>query len=597
MRWRYPIAVALVVVAVALTWGVPLRAQETATVPLPVRAPTAQVVAAAETPDTASDESAAASEEAASDPSAAASEEAAAPASPEEAAETPPAAGPPEQSAETPAASEPAGEPPLAAEAAPPPTPGEQVVAIIREMLTDSEQLKDANADDRAALWAFYETKSGGPLWITEMGFSAKAQAALFEIEKADDWGLEAEAFDLPKADLLPNSPEAQAGAEIKLDLAILQYARFARGGRVTPRKVSSLYDQMPPLRDPNDVFAGIATAEEPDAYLRALHPTHDQFVRLREALLKAREARGKGGDTVAIKRLLVNMERWRWMPEDLGALHVWQNTPAFMVYVVKDGKIIYADKTQVGTIGYATPVFTADMKTIVFNPSWVAPPTVVRENILPPLSRRQYSVLKVHNLSVSLRGQPVDARKVDWARVNIHDYTFTQPPGPDNVLGKAKFLFPNRHIVYMHDTHPVRRKYYQSSIRAVGHECVRMERPEQFAAALLAEDKGWSAAKVKSLWNGGRDGAVSLDAKIPVHMTYFTAMVDEKGKLSTYADLYGLDARLATALFGDAKGFPPPPPEAKGPPGTEAGTTTSSAPERSTTANASVLQRAFRRD
>ncbi len=576
MHRRYPIAIAFGVVAVALTWGGPLRAEESiasaaepVAVPLPARSPADEPKPAPETASIPPDLSAAPSEEAA-------------------APSDPPAAVP---AASEPAA-EPAGEPPLAAEAAR--SPDEQVVAIIRGMLADPDLLKDAHVDDRAVLQNFYGARTSGPLWITDMGFSAKGQAALFEIEKADDWGLAADDFDLPRADLLPPSPEAQAGAEIKLDLAILQYARYARGGRVSPRKVSPLFDQQPPLRDPNLMLVEIAAAQEPDAFLRSLHPTHDQFLRLREALLKARD---KGRDTVAIKRILVNMERWRWMPEDLGALYVWQNTPGFMVYVVKNGKIIYADKTQVGTIGYATPVFSADMKTIVFNPSWVAPPTVVKENILPLLSQRQFSVLKVHDLSVSLHGKPVDPRKVDWTKVNVHDYTFSQPPGPKNVLGKAKFLFPNKHIVYMHDTHQVRRKYYESSIRAVGHECVRMERPEQFAAVLLAQDKGWPASKVKSLWDSSTDDSVSLDSKIPVHMTYFTAVVDEKGKLSTYADLYGLDARLATALLGSAKGFPPPPPEAKGPPGTEASTTASSAPARSTAANAGVLQRAFRSD
>ena len=92
-------------------------------------------------------------------------------------------------------------------------------------------------------------------------------------------------------------------------------------------------------------------------------------------------------------------MERWRWMPEDLGELYVWNNSPEFMLYVVKDGKTIYADKTLVGTIAYATPVFTADMKTIVFNPDWNAPETVVTENLLPPLREGNYSILRIHKL------------------------------------------------------------------------------------------------------------------------------------------------------------------------------------------------------
>ncbi|MGO8840860.1 MAG: L,D-transpeptidase family protein [Methyloceanibacter sp.] len=448
-------------------------------------------------------------------------------------------------------------------------------MAAIRLKLADPGLRKDANPDDLAALSAFYGMTTGSPLWMTEMGFTAKGQAALFEIEKADDWGLSAAAFELPQAGDLPASLEAQALAEIKLDLAILKYARFARGGRLNPSKISDLFDQVPPLRDPKTVMSEIAAADAPDAYLRSLHPKHEQFERLRQALLAARARVDAGGkpaaNAVEIRRLIINMERWRWMPEDLGAIYVWNNSPEFMLYVVKDGKTIYSDKTLVGTIGYATPVFSADMKTIVFNPDWIAPETVVTENLLPPLRSENYSILKIHKLSVSYQGNPVNPTKVDWGRVNILNYTFSQKAGPDNVLGKVKFLFPNKHTVYMHDTLPVRRKYFQKPMRAIGHECVRMEKPDKFAEVLLAEDKGWPAGQVQDLLDHSTNSPVTINHEIPVHMTYFTAVVDEAGKVATFVDLYGLDNKLATALFGNATGFPLPPPEPKRPQGEEA--------------------------
>jgi L,D-transpeptidase YcbB len=142
---------------------------------------------------------------------------------------------------------------------------------------------------------------------------------------------------------------------------------------------------------------------------------------------------------------------------------------------------------------------------------------------------------------SASYNGKPVDPRNVNWDRVDIKAFTFTQKGGPDNVLGKVKFLFPNRHTVYMHDTLPVRKKYFQKPVRAIGHDCVRMEKPQQFADILLAEGKGWSATQVKEQWDNGVNSAVSLDRTIPVHMTYFTVVVDEAGKVSTFPDLYGV--------------------------------------------------------
>ena len=317
-----------------------------------------------------------------------------------------------------------------------------------------------------------------------------------------------------------------------------------------------------------------IEAADAPGAYLQSLHPKHEQFERLRQALLKARgggseedEGGKPAGNDKDIKRLIINMERWRWMPEDLGSIYVLNNSPAFMLFVVKDGKTIFADKTLVGTIGYATPVFTADMKTIVFNPDWNAPETVVKENILPPLQQRNYSILRIHKLYVSSGGTPIDATKVDWNRVNVLNYTFSQRAGPHNNLGKVKFLFPNRHTVYMHDTLPVRKKYFKQPVRTIGHECVRMEKPDRFAEILLAEDKGWASDRVKELWDNGVNSPVALDKKIPVHMVYFTAVVDESGKVDISGDVYGLDRKLAAALFGDTTGFPAPPPESKQPP------------------------------
>ena len=477
----------------------------------------------------------------------------------------------------------PANQPAPAAEPAQPQT--NPVIASIRAKLADPSVGKGANEDDLAALAAFYAARTGAPLWVTEMGFSARGQAALFEIGKADDWGLDAAAFDLPPAGALPTTPEDQANAEIKLDLAILKYARFARGGRFNPQEISELLDQTPHVRDPKMVLSEIEAAAAPDQYLQSLHPKHEQFARLRQALLKARAPEEGAAKPAAsdkdIKRIVINMERWRWMPEDLGPVYVWNNSPEFMLYVVKDGKTIYADKTLVGTIGYATPVFTADMATVVFNPDWIAPETVVTENLLPPLREGNYSILRVHKLSVSYNGSPVDPARVNWSRGNILSYTFLQKTGPQNVLGKAKFLFPNRHTVYMHDTLPVRKKYFKEPVRMIGHECIRMEKPQQFAAVLLAEGNGWPASKVKALWDSSAQSPVSLEHKIPVHLTYFTAVVDDAGKLSTFADVYGLDNKMATALFGSAAGFPVPPPEPKKPEGEEG--SASSSPARRT--------------
>jgi L,D-transpeptidase YcbB len=433
------------------------------------------------------------------------------------------------------------------------PAQADPVIDHIRSNLLDRDFRSNTHPEDLAALEAFYGSGSATPLWITDMGLSARGQIALFEIEKADDWGLDAAAFELPPAGNLPAGLEEQALTELKLDLALLKYARFARGGRLDPREVSGLFDQVPALREPKTVLGEIAASEAPDAYLRSLHPKHVQFVRLRKALLKMRGDAGasvKPSTVADIRRLIVNMERWRWMPEDLGRLHVWSNTPEFMLYVVKDGNAIFADKTQVGTSNDPTPVLSANMTTIVFNPEWIAPRSVLAKDLLPRLRKKNYTILNKYAFSVSYQGNQVNPTKVNWTRANIHDYTFKQKPGPNSNLGKVKFLMPNRHDVLLHDTFPARRKVFQKSVRAIGYGCVRMERPDRFTELLLAEDKRWSTTEVTDLWVNSINSPVLLDHKLPVHLTYFTAVVHDTDKVATFPDIYGLDRKLAKALF-----------------------------------------------
>jgi murein L,D-transpeptidase YcbB/YkuD len=427
------------------------------------------------------------------------------------------------------------------------------VVASIRTKLADPALRKDASSEDLAALEAFYNAR-GEAVWMTDMGFSSEAQAAMDEMLKADDWGLSSAAFDLPSAGDLPDSVDEQALGEIKLDLAILKYARYARGGRTDPDKLKNV-DMTPTFRDPKIVLAEIADAAQPDVYLQSLHPKHEQFQRLHQALLKARAESEAGAKPRTMQRIVVNMERWRWMPENLGALYVQINIPEFMVYIVKNGKTIQTEKVVVGKPVYATPIFSADLKSIVFNPEWTVPSTIIREDLLPRLRGggglfgSNTSILKQHQLNVNYNGKRVDPSSIDWNRVNMGAISFTQAPGPTNVLGKVKFLYPNRHSVYMHDT--IKRDLLAREVRAEGHHCPRVANPGKVAATILAEDKGMPQAEIDKLLASGYNSAVTLNTRVPVHTTYFTAAVDSEGKVQSFADVYSLDAAVAAAILG----------------------------------------------
>ena len=475
---------------------------------------------------------------------------------------------------------------------------------VLRKMLP--ELARRAHPDDRAAMTTFYEERRGPLMWVTETGLSDKARGVISEVRKADDWGLHSSDFSVPQLPAGNLSPEVAAETEIKLTLTVLKYARYARGGRIgDPSRISELLDYTPPVRPPQLILTDIAAADAPDAYLRSLHPKHEQFEKLRQVLLKLRRSDGskeegklpadnKNKWTVSvenlqeaeprdvngqpkpesasaeIERILINMERWRWLPEQLGKLYVWDNVPEALTRVVKDGKIIHSDKIIVGQPTWPTPSFSADMKMVVFHPTWGVPDGIKVKELAPILRKSSggglfglfgggysaESVLEAYQLRAYINGHQVDANSIDWNSVDIRSVSFQQPPGPKNPLGDVKFMFPNNHDVYMHDT--PERNLFVKSFRALSHGCMRVEHPRRLVAVLLAEDKGWSETKVGSLFNGDSQ-EVQLSTHIPVHVTYFTAMVDYEGKLRTFGDLYGLDDRVGAALFGRKVRFQTP--------------------------------------
>jgi murein L,D-transpeptidase YcbB/YkuD len=262
---------------------------------------------------------------------------------------------------------------------------------------------------------------------------------------------------------------------------------------------------------------------------------------------------------------ILLNMERWRWLPYDLGPFYVNVNVPEFMARVVKEGRVVHATRVVVGKPDTQTPIFSDEMQEIVFGPYWNVPTSIKVEEIRPYLKEEtawlfggwNTSVFQRHGLRIRYGGREVDPGTIDWDRVDIRSLEIFQPPGPDNVLGRVKFVFPNKHDVYMHDT--TQKELFAKLVRAESHGCVRVQNPDALAAILLDYDQGWSAARVESAIQYGYDQHVALSRKIPVHITYFTLWVNDDGSMSTFGDLYGHDARLAAALFGDSVGFQSP--------------------------------------
>lgn len=255
--------------------------------------------------------------------------------------------------------------------------------------------------------------------------------------------------------------------------------------------------------------------------------------------------ARGDAGQEGLIAALLINMERWRWEPRDFGDFHVWVNIPEFLVRVKKGGQTIHEERVVAGKLEHQTPVMSRHLEFIEFNPYWNVPPSIMVQEILPML-RRDPETLARHQLQVYWQGRPVESQTVDWSHVDPARISMKQPPGRGNVLGVVKFGFPNRHNVYMHDT-PTR-QLFDNTVRAESHGCMRVRNPLRLAEVLLS-GQGWSAGRIRSVIEDGANQTVYLSRRIPIHLTYFTLWIDQRGRPATFRDVYGHDSRLRAAL------------------------------------------------
>jgi murein L,D-transpeptidase YcbB/YkuD len=531
-----------------------------------------------------------------------------------------------------PTAATPIAEPPAPATAVVPEPQDPLGIALKERLEVPAPKGDDQYRADLEAMKVFYGGRTYAPLWITAETLNAKAQAAIAEIKKAEDWGLDVSAFTLPAlatSGAAP-TPAALAEAEVILSEAVLAYARHARGGRIMnpAGDLSSYLDRTPQLLDPQTVLSRIATADAPDAVLRGFHPQHPQFEKLRQAYLAMRDAAaaveivrlpdgpmlrpgtahadipllrkrlkvalpaaGEGGAPVdetfyddalktavmafqkerglspdglvgpgtrvalneieapSTERLLVNMEQWRWMPEDMGDFYVWVNVPEFTLRVVKNGEVIHTERVITGLIDKQTPIFSENLKEVIFQPRWNVPDSIKVNELYPSLARGGVYFQR-QGLRLSQNGRRIDPESVDWSSADIRRFDIYQPPGPGNVLGEVKFAFPNKHLVYMHDT-PTKHLFEQAS-RPFSHGCMRVRNPRRLAEVLLAEDRGWDAAKVAELIeHGPEDNHLEVTRTIPVHVSYFTAWVDDAGATQVARDVYGHEKRITLALAG----------------------------------------------
>ncbi|MGV2981107.1 L,D-transpeptidase family protein [Camelimonas sp. ID_303_24] len=460
------------------------------------------------------------------------------------------------------------------------------------------------DAAQQAELRKFYAERTA-PLWIERGQWTAAARAVQGKLEHAWEEGMEP--ADYPAADLptVGATPDVLAAAEIRQSVNAVKYARDASGGRIDLPRLSRLITPKLDLPGAASVLNRLADAgksADADALLGDYNPKHPGYVALRGKLIELRAARppeppvarvpegpalrvgmsdprvslvrsrlgltpsedvlydgalatavaefqrqrglkptgvltrqtvvAMAGDRVPAAQdetaLVVNMERWRWLPRDLGPNYIFVNIPEYRMRVVRDGHMTHEARVVVGKAETPTPVFSDTMQYAVVNPYWNVPPSILKKEFLPGLARDPNYAAR-RGYEVVRRGNSIHVR---------------QPPGERNALGHIKFMFPNDHAVYLHDTPS--RALFGRDRRAFSHGCVRVDDPLRFAELVLGPQ--WPQTRIKKMIGRG-ERTVRLQEPLPIHLAYFTASVDGAGKLHAREDIYGLDRRMQTVL------------------------------------------------
>jgi murein L,D-transpeptidase YcbB/YkuD len=465
------------------------------------------------------------------------------------------------------------------------------------------------NKKDRTEVDAFYAGRNYAPLWITDGKANARAAAAVAYLGHVDADGLDPSDYPVPNF-ATATAPTDLAEDEVKLTMSVLAYAHYASVGRVNWSRVSGDIEYNTAAPAPGDVLKTMADASDVATALDAYEPKTPGYLALKTKLADIRSGKiekdpttpiasgpvlkvgmqddrvpalrarlglpgedGAGFDKPladAVKKfqqshqiaatgtltaatldamngkapdhqediILANMERWRWMTHQFPATYVIVNLPDFTLRVMHDGKPVWITKIVDGKPEMPTPIMTADMKFITINPTWNVPPSIINHEYLPAL---QQDPTVLDRMGLKMATNP-DGTVHIW-----------QPPGDKNALGRIRFNFPNKFLVYQHDTPD---KYlFANEKRDYSHGCMRVQDPQHYAEVLLSlvrPGEGYTEDKIKKMIAAGSESDIQFPTFVPVNLTYQTAFVDDDGKLQFRDDMYGRDKALIALLKSD---------------------------------------------
>jgi murein L,D-transpeptidase YcbB/YkuD len=397
-----------------------------------------------------------------------------------------------------------------------------------------------------------------------------------------------------------------------------LTYGSHLLSGQLSPRKVDPDWAMKPRSRDLAAVLEQALTQDQIAETLRALAPQAKGYTQLREMLGKYRKVEQEGGWPIVassapgktlrarleasgdlseggkhrdkalteavrrfqkrhglpetgtvnaatlaalnvpvserIRQIELNLERWRWMPDDFGSRYILVNIPSYKMQVFEENKPVLESKVVVGRQERQTPTFTANMAYLVLSPKWYVPRSIAVKDKLPQLKRNPYALARQGIRIYNSAGQQINPGAVNWSAVSARNFNYhlRQDAGPRNALGGIKFMFPNPYSIYLHDTPS--RELFSRNQRTYSSGCIRISNPVELAEYLLKHDPKWNKDTIKTASTSGKQRVVQLPEEVPVYLLYWTAWVDSEGLLHFRDDIYKRDKPLVRALYQEDK-------------------------------------------
>jgi L,D-transpeptidase YcbB len=243
-------------------------------------------------------------------------------------------------------------------------------------------------------------------------------------------------------------------------------------------------------------------------------------------------------------EQILANLERWKWFPKEMGEEYIIVNIPDYKLILVKDNDTMRTHKVIVGRDKRPTPVLSSRLSNVILNPTWTVPPTILKEDVIPAISRNRNYLVQTNMKVYDSNGNEVSAN--NWNQSRAKSYRYVQTPGTFNSLGMVKFSFPNRFSIYLHDTN--HRDFFGKQKRSLSSGCVRVQNPLELAEYLLGDATSWNIQKITEILQSKKTKHIKLKNEVDIHILYWTAW-SEKNVLIFRDDIYNLDAELYQKL------------------------------------------------